>query len=87
MELFLNGTGSKAFDIAVKSDVSFPTSFAMQKMTRMIDDQLNKTITNVIIKTTKKDSTTYDEKTLLKELNVLRNRIDLKIQILNNALE
>ena len=87
MEQFLNGAGSKAFDIAVKSGVSFATSFAMKKMTRMIDDQLNKTITNVVIKTTKKDGATYDEETLLKELKVLRNRIDLKIQILNNALE
>lgn len=87
MEQFLNGAGSKAFDIAVKSGVSYATSFAMKKMTRMIDDQLNKTITNVVIKTTKKDDTLYDEETLLKELKMLRNRIDLKIQILNSALE
>jgi len=44
MEQFLNGAGSKAFDIAVKSGVSYATSFAMKKMTRMIDDQFNKAI-------------------------------------------
>ena len=88
MEQFLNGAGSKAFDIAVKSGVSYATSFAMKKMTRMIDDQLNKTITTVVTKSINKDNGTKDnEETLLKDLKALRNRIDLKIQLLNSALE
>lgn len=85
MEQFLNGAGSKAFDIALKSGVSYATSFAMKKMTRVIDDQLNKTITNVVTKTTKKD--TDSEGLDISDLKVLRDRIDLKLKILTSALE
>lgn len=87
MEQFLNGAGSKAFDIALKSGVTYATSFAMKKMTRVIDDQLNKTITSVVTKATTKDTDTHSEGHLINNLKILRNRIDLKLKILTGALE
>lgn len=87
MEQFLNGAGSKAFDIALKSGVTYATSFAMKKMTRVIDDQLNKTITSVVTKATTKDTDTNSEGHLINNLKILRNRIDLKLKILTSALE
>lgn len=87
MEQFLNGAGSKAFDIALKSGVTYATSFAMKKMTRVIDDQLNKTISSVVTKTTKRDTETQNEGHFINYLKILRNRIDLKLKILTSALE
>ncbi|OBA27313.1 hypothetical protein HANVADRAFT_52347, partial [Hanseniaspora valbyensis NRRL Y-1626] len=86
MEQFLNGAGSKAFDIALKSGMSLATSYAMKRMTRMIDDQINKTITTVVTSTANSVSSGENNENL-KKLKNIRDKIELKMMILTAALD
>ena len=86
MEQFLNGAGSKAFDIALKSGMSFATSYAMKRMARMIDDQINKTITTVVTSTANSVSSGKNNENL-KKLKNIRDKIELKMMILTAALD
>ncbi|XBW34866.1 hypothetical protein QEN19_000433 [Hanseniaspora menglaensis] len=83
MEEFLNGASSKAFDIAMKSSISFATSYAMKRMTRLIDEQVNKTITTVVASAGSNDNRTDK----LFKMKKIRNRIEIKMSILNTALD
>lgn len=86
MDQFLNGAGSKAFDIALKSGMSFATTYAMKRMTKVIDEQINKTITTVVSSASNFDSIDIKNKKLA-NLKSIRDRIELKITILTTALD
>lgn len=86
MDQFLNGAGSKAFDIALKSGMSFATTYAMKRMTKVIDEQINKTITTVVSSASNFDSIDSKNKKLA-NLESIRDRIEIKITILTTALD
>ncbi|KAL6942232.1 hypothetical protein ACO0QE_003400 [Hanseniaspora vineae] len=48
MDDFLSDAGSKAFHMVVKSSVSFASSYALKKISKTIDDQINKTFEKVV---------------------------------------
>ncbi|KAH3903219.1 Yrb30p SCDLUD_000838 [Saccharomycodes ludwigii] len=55
MDQFINDAGSKAISFAIKSSVSYASSFALKKITKLLDDKINEKLLNPAV-SAKKDS-------------------------------
>lgn len=101
MDDFLSDAGTKALHMVVKSSVSFASSYALKKISKTIDDQINKTFEKVVDrvqvgssgdnkagqKQPLKDTFLKQDEKNLKVIKDLRDAVNYKIDIVLHTLD